>query len=81
MGIPISGAEPAKRFQERRKATTPRLGADVASASTTTLIPVAVHDGKTLLQCWFPRTVELFDEERHRLEIYLPEHIFLFLFL
>ncbi|GBP93880.1 hypothetical protein EVAR_56689_1 [Eumeta japonica] len=25
-------------------------------------------DGKTVLQCWFPRTVELFDEERHRLE-------------
>ncbi|GBP83114.1 hypothetical protein EVAR_61274_1 [Eumeta japonica] len=25
-------------------------------------------NGKTLPQCWFPRTVELFDEERHRLE-------------
>ncbi|GBP23843.1 hypothetical protein EVAR_86220_1 [Eumeta japonica] len=30
---------------------------------------VGVHiHGKTLLQCWFPSTVELFDEERHRLE-------------
>ncbi|GBP93390.1 hypothetical protein EVAR_65976_1 [Eumeta japonica] len=25
-------------------------------------------DGETLLKCWFPRTVELFDEVRHRLE-------------